>query len=127
MVLACYLKGQDFDTVGLTMKKQNMTILIVDDDRSLSEIMMNMLEFEGYRCNIAGTGKIMEFFAEKISTNTYMNVMDQYRPCGNAHQDEFINRRLTAREYRDALKAAKKAGITRLDSKERIPVILGFK
>jgi len=73
---------------------------------------------------VAGTGEIMEFFADNISTNTYMNVMDQYRPCGAAHQDEFINRRLTAREYRDALNAAENAGLIRLDSRERIPVIL---
>jgi putative pyruvate formate lyase activating enzyme len=68
---------------------------------------------------VAGTERIMEFLAEEISLETYVNVMDQYRPCGSADQDEFINRRLTAQEYRDAVDAAKKAGLTRLDSRER--------
>jgi putative pyruvate formate lyase activating enzyme len=106
------------------MHRQVGDLVVDDDGLALRGLIVRHLVMPN---NIAGTEKIMEFFAEKISTNTYMNVMDQYRPCGAAHQDEFINRRLTAREYRDALKAAKIAGLTRLDSRERIPVFLGFK
>ncbi|SPD75206.1 Radical SAM domain protein [uncultured Desulfobacterium sp.] len=69
--------------------------------------------------NVAGTEKIMDFLATEISKNTYVNVMDQYRPCGAAHEDEMINRRLTAGEYIDAVEAAKKAGLTRLDPRIR--------
>ncbi len=69
--------------------------------------------------NIAGTEEIMEFLATEISKNTYVNVMDQYRPCGAAHEDETINRRLTAAEYIEAVDAAKKAGLTRLDPRIR--------
>jgi putative pyruvate formate lyase activating enzyme len=72
---------------------------------------------------VSGTEEIMEFLAKEISPNTYVNVMDQYRPCGSAHQDEFINRRLHSKEYRDALDAAKKAGIQRLDERDRIRLI----
>ncbi len=68
---------------------------------------------------VAGTGKIMEFLAKEISPDTYVNVMDQYRPCGSADQDEFINRLLTPQEYRNAVDAATKAGLTRLDPRER--------
>ena len=68
---------------------------------------------------VSGTEKIMEFLAAKISPNTYVNVMDQYRPCGDAHHDEFINRRLNTQEYRDALDAAKGSGLTRLDPRDR--------
>jgi putative pyruvate formate lyase activating enzyme len=53
-------------------------------------------------------------------------VMDQYRPCGNARKDENTNRRLTAKEYRDAVSAAKNAGLTRLDTRDRMRLILGF-
>jgi putative pyruvate formate lyase activating enzyme len=75
---------------------------------------------------VAGTGKIMEFLAKEISPDTYINVMDQYRPCGSADQDEFINRRLTSREYRNAVDAATKAGLTRLDPRERPRLIFRF-
>ena len=73
---------------------------------------------------VAGTEEVMEFLAREISPNTYVNVMDQYRPCGSAHRDEFINRRLYPREYREAVSAAKKAGVERLDERDRIRLIL---
>jgi putative pyruvate formate lyase activating enzyme len=72
---------------------------------------------------VAGTEEIMKFLAKEISPNTYVNVMDQYRPCGSAHRDEFINRRLHSKEYRDAVNAAIKAGIERLDERNRIRLI----
>lgn len=75
---------------------------------------------------VAGTGKVMEFLAKEISQHTYINVMDQYRPCGSADQDEFINRRLTSQEYRNAVDAATKAGLTRLDPRERPRLIFRF-
>ncbi|MGD2127111.1 MAG: radical SAM protein [Desulfobacteraceae bacterium] len=73
---------------------------------------------------IAGTEKIVEFLARKISPNTYVNVMDQYRPCGEVHRDEFINRRLTSQEFREATDAARKAGLTRLDPRDRMRFII---
>ena len=72
---------------------------------------------------VAGTEKVMGFLAEEISTDTYVNVMDQYRPCGSAHRDEFINRRLHSKEYRDAVSAARRAGLERLDERDRIRFI----
>jgi putative pyruvate formate lyase activating enzyme len=73
---------------------------------------------------VAGTEEVMGFLAREISPNTYVNVMAQYRPCGSAHRDELINRRLFSKEYRDAVQAAKRAGLTRLDKRERIRVTL---
>jgi putative pyruvate formate lyase activating enzyme len=73
---------------------------------------------------VAGTAEVMEFLAKEISPNTYVNVMDQYRPCGSAHRDEFIPRRLYSKEYRDAVNAAKGAGLERLDERERVRLIL---
>ena len=72
---------------------------------------------------VAGTESLMEFLAKEISPKTYVNVMDQYRPCGSAHRDEFINRRLHSTEYRDAVKDAEKAGLERLDERDRIRFI----
>jgi len=75
---------------------------------------------------VAGTREIMEFLAKEISPDTYVNVMDQYHPCGDADKDPSINRRLTSREYRDAVDAAKKAGLTRLDPRERPRILFRF-
>ena len=64
--------------------------------------------------NLAGTGDIAEFIAKKISPDTYVNIMPQYRPCGLAHQTEGLDRRLTAKEYLDAIKIAGDQGLTRI-------------
>jgi putative pyruvate formate lyase activating enzyme len=66
---------------------------------------------------IAGTEKIMAFIAREISKNTYVNVMDQYYPCFEAHLDDVICRRITREEYACALREAGHAGITRLDGR----------
>jgi putative pyruvate formate lyase activating enzyme len=64
----------------------------------------------------SGTGDWMEFLAS-LSTNTYVNVMDQYRPMGNAGKFQEISRSLTPEEYAAAKRAARDAGITRLDER----------
>ncbi|MFW6146770.1 MAG: radical SAM protein [Thermodesulfobacteriota bacterium] len=66
---------------------------------------------------ISGTKEVLEFIAKQISPHTYVNVMDQYRPCGTAYQDEFINRRISEKEYSDALAWAEEAGLERLDQR----------
>ena len=76
--------------------------------------------------DVSGTNNIMEFLAKEISPNTYINVMDQYRPCGTADEDELISRRLTAQEFKNALDVAKRAGLTRLDPRDRPRLIFRF-
>lgn len=67
----------------------------------------------------AGTREIMGFLAREISQDTCVNVMDQYRPCGRAREDDMLARRPTAREYREAVEAAADAGLRRLDKRDR--------
>ncbi|MFH1351713.1 MAG: radical SAM protein [Pseudomonadota bacterium] len=76
--------------------------------------------------NVSGTEDILNFIAREISTNTYVNVMDQYRPCGEVRKDEFINRRLTAEEFKAAMDMAKKAGLRRLDPRDRIGFVFAL-
>jgi putative pyruvate formate lyase activating enzyme len=75
---------------------------------------------------IAGTENIATFLVKEISPNTYVNIMDQYRPCGNAGQEALVNRRLTDKEFREALDAAKRAGLKRLDQRECPRLLFGF-
>ena len=65
--------------------------------------------------NLAGTRDIMRFLARSISTDTYVNIMSQYRPCGRAYETPGLDRRPTSAEFRAALAAAREEGITRLD------------
>lgn len=65
--------------------------------------------------NVAGSRDVLKFLAEEISRRTYINIMDQYRPCGQADADPLLNRRITADEYRAAVKWAREFGLERLD------------
>ncbi len=65
--------------------------------------------------DLAGTRHIMKFLRENISANTYVNIMPQYRPCGNAHKVPGLRRRITPEEFKAAINAAHEQGITRLD------------
>lgn len=68
--------------------------------------------------DLAGTREAMRFLAG-ISRNTYVNVMDQYRPCGKAVGRPGIDRSVTRKEYARALEVAREEGITRLDDRVR--------
>lgn len=64
---------------------------------------------------IAGTEEIVKFLAEEISPDTYTNIMAQYYPCYQAVKNPPLDRRLTNDEHRKAVKAAREAGLKRLD------------
>jgi putative pyruvate formate lyase activating enzyme len=66
---------------------------------------------------IAGTREVVKFISEEISKNTYLNIMDQYYPCYKASQHPSLTRRITGREYADAVEMALDAGLKRLDSR----------
>ena len=53
--------------------------------------------------------------AEEVSRDTYVNLMDQYRPCFRASEHEGLARRPTAAELSDAVGAARSVGLRRID------------
>ena len=65
---------------------------------------------------IAGSEQIIKFLAEEISTQTYLNLMDQYLPEYHACDYPLINRRITCDEYQQALRYAIENGLSRLDT-----------
>ena len=65
---------------------------------------------------LAGTAEIVRFLRNEISTDTYINVMAQYRPCYRAHELPPLDRRITTQEYAAAVRLAKDAGL-RLDQR----------
>jgi len=67
------------------------------------------------------TRQILRWLAE-LSPDTYLNVMDQYRPAWKARTEPKyaeINRPITRREYQQALAYAREVGLWRLDSRWR--------
>ncbi len=69
---------------------------------------------------IAGTEEVLRFLAQEISPDTYLNLMDQYRPCFKAERIPELDRTLTSAEYNVALAIARRYGLTRLDQRAAI-------
>jgi len=46
---------------------------------------------------------------------TFLNIMDQYRPCHKAYDFPELSRGITGEEYQDAVAAAQRAGLARCD------------
>jgi putative pyruvate formate lyase activating enzyme len=68
---------------------------------------------------ISGTDSVLRFLADEISPDTYLNLMDQYRPCYRAEERPEIDRPVTSNEFREALDGARRYGLTRLDRRAR--------
>lgn len=64
---------------------------------------------------LAGTAGCARFLAEEVSGDTYINVMDQYRPCYKAAELPPLDRPVTAAEYEQAVQQARQAGLHRFD------------
>ncbi|NIM91072.1 MAG: radical SAM protein [Candidatus Aminicenantes bacterium] len=75
---------------------------------------------------LAGTKGVMHFLAQEISKNTYVNIMDQFYPCGKISPNSPLGRRITQGEYNEAVESAKNEGITRLDKREKLRLIWRF-
>ena len=65
--------------------------------------------------NLAGSHSILDFIAREISKNTYLNLMDQYRPAYLAGDYPELSGRVGEEQYGDLVEAAKELGLNRLD------------
>ena len=57
---------------------------------------------------VASSEAILKFIAEEISVHSYVNIMDQYRPEYLSHDYPEISRRITQKEYVEAIQFAKR-------------------
>jgi putative pyruvate formate lyase activating enzyme len=71
---------------------------------------------------LAGTAAVARFLARDVSTDTYINVMGQYRPCFKASSYPKLDRPPTRQELEDARQAVQDAGLHRLDRRRGIPL-----
>jgi len=64
---------------------------------------------------LAGTKEVVNFLANEVSPDTYVNIMAQYNPCHKASQFPSLSRRISAGEFQEAVTLARQAGLCRLD------------
>ena len=103
---------------ALTEMHRQVGDLVIDKNGSAQKglLVRHLVMPEG----LAGTQEVMRFIAKKISPNTYVNIMPQYRPCGRTYDIAALNRSLTSQEYQTALQEAREEGILRLDTPRRV-------
>ena len=65
--------------------------------------------------NLAGSEQVLSFIAREVSIDTYINIMEQYRPCHRANEVPQLTRRITRQEHEAVLQTARELGLWRLD------------
>jgi putative pyruvate formate lyase activating enzyme len=119
-----YCGAPDYREVAMTAVKEmyrQVGDLVLDEQGvAVRGLLVRHLVMPG---DVSGTKNIMDFLAKEISADTYVNVMDQYRPCGTANSDAFVNRRLRSEEFRRAMDAAIRAGLKRLDPRDCVRLV----
>ncbi len=113
-----YSKADDYvDAVKAGLKEMQRQVGdLVLDERGLARrgLLVRHLVMPG---GVAGTRDVMRFLAREISPNVYVNLMDQYYPAFKTDRYREIDRRISEDELREAIQAARDAGIHRLDSR----------
>ena len=111
-----YSKAKDYPSVAKSAIKEMHRQVgdLAIDERGIAQrglLVRHLVLPEGE----AGTEDVVRFLAKEVSPDTYTNIMAQYYPCYAAQEHPPLDRRLTHEEYRQSVKAARKAGLRRLD------------
>jgi putative pyruvate formate lyase activating enzyme len=114
-----YSKVRDYVTANRQAVKEmhrQVGDLVVDDHRIARRgLLVRHLVLPN---DLAGTQAVLAFLADEVSPETYVNLMDQYRPCYRADEYPELDRPITRDEYEAVLALARRHGITRLDRRE---------
>ncbi len=115
-----YCKAPDYpDIVKKAVKEMHRQVgdLVLDENnRAVKGLLVRHLVMPD---QVAGTKETMRFLSNEISENTYVNIMDQYHPCGDAYNFQELSRKITGEEFQEAIDEARSEGITRLDNHKR--------
>ncbi len=115
---AKYLKAKDYPEVvrGVLREMHRQVGDLTVDIRGLARrgLLVRHLVMPG--C-LDDSKLIFQFLAREISRDTYVNVMNQYFPAHKTAGERYpeLQRRLHFREYRQALRLARAAGLHRFD------------
>ncbi len=65
--------------------------------------------------DVGGSVRLVQWIAEELPQDTYVNIMAQYTPAHRAYDYPEISRRINAEEYREVVDGARSVGLTNLD------------
>lgn len=111
-----YCDTEDYPDIAkgalLTMHNQVGDLIVDHHGIAVRGLLVRHLIMPGGRQE---TKNILEFITRSISPKTYVNIMNQYRPCGSCDQHQELRQAIGADDYQEALLFAKQAGLERLD------------
>lgn len=116
-----YLKAKSYPQAARTVIKAMHAQVgdLVFDEKGLAKrgLLVRHLVMPDSAENVR---PIMRWLATEISPDTYVNIMDQYRPAGKVTANRFreICRRTTSEEYGEAVRIAKEEGLRRFDTRD---------
>jgi putative pyruvate formate lyase activating enzyme len=119
-----YLKAADYPAVArraiCAMHRQVGPLRVSADGLAVRGVLLRHLVLPGA---LDETRAILEWIARELGPDTYVNLMDQYRPAGKVGADRYpeLNRRLQPDEYAAALRIAEDLGLRRLDGNAAAP------
>lgn len=92
--------------------------LRIEDGVATRGLLVRHLVMPG---QVDGARRLLDFLAEELSAETYVNLMAQYRPHHLAREDRYaeIGRPITGEEYRAVVDHAREVGLRRLAVDER--------
>jgi putative pyruvate formate lyase activating enzyme len=112
-----YSRAPDYPAVARRaikeMHRQVGNLTIEDDGLARHGLLIRHLVMPE---DVAGTPAVMQWIADALSSETFVNIMAQYRPAGKVSRIDCgeINRCLMPLEYERAMDAARRAGLKRL-------------
>jgi putative pyruvate formate lyase activating enzyme len=119
-----YLKAENYPEAARTaieaMHRQVGALLVADDGLARRGLIIRHLVMPGA---LDETRAILQWIADRLGRDTYVNLMDQYYPAGKVSAAQYpeLNRRLTSRELVEARAMARELGLRRLDVRRPHP------
>ena len=116
-----YLKAEDYPEAARAaiseMHRQVGDLVMDGNGIAQRGILLRHLVMPGL---LEETRAILSWIAEEVSRDTFINLMDQYRPAGKVSSEKYpeINTRPRFGEFSEARTIARELGLNRLDERE---------
>jgi putative pyruvate formate lyase activating enzyme len=119
-----YLKAENYPEAARSvievMHRQVGRLVVDDEGLARQGLIVRHLVMPGA---LEETRAILQWIADTLGQETYVNLMDQYYPAGKVSAAQYpeLNRRLSSREFDEARTMARELGLRRLDERRPHP------
>ena len=109
-----YSKAEDyFERCAEAVEEMHRQVGVLKTDRRGIAMRGVLIRHLVMPHGLAGSQRILEFIAKRLSTDSYVNIMAQYYPSYRAAEYPSLTRRITSEEYQEAIDIARRLGLHR--------------